>query len=54
MFGNIDVLVNTGHGYRAAVEATDKIRTFETNFFAPQNYPMVPLVRSEKVSFIVM
>ena len=58
-FGHIDVLVNNaGHGYRAAVEESEREKIeelFETNFFAPAELikMVLPIMRSQKSGLIV-
>ena len=53
-FGRLDVLVNNaGHGYRAAVEESEREKIeelFETNFFAPAELikMVLPIMRSQK------
>ena len=58
-FGRLDVLVNNaGHGYRAAVEESEREKIeelFETNFFAPAELikMVLPIMRSQKSGLIV-
>ena len=58
-FGRLDVLVNNaGHGYRAAVEESEREKIeelFETNFFAPAELikMVIPIMRSQKSGLIV-
>ncbi len=58
-FGRLDVLVNNaGHGYRAAVEESEREKIeelFETNFFAPAELMkmVLPIMRAQKSGLIV-